>query len=171
MNADILILVLAALMLSWGLLYAFAVVRARPAAMPVQGWRALLQSLSMPLLGMGLWIGLLLSSAGAVVYPGLLGVTGAKPDFNCARATTEVEHLLCSDERMGDADRLLAAQYQQALAANPGAAARDALRADQLRWLHQRDQQCGVAPRAWRSDRKIRADAFHCLGKSLAVQR
>lgn len=162
MNADILILVLAALMLSWGLLYAFVVVRARPAAVPVQGWRALLQSLLMPLLGMGLWIGLLLSSAGAVVYPGLLGVTGAKPDFNCARATTEVEHLLCSDERMGDADRLLAAQYQQALAANPGAAARDALRTD---------QQCGNAPRAWRSDRKIRADALHCLGQSLAVQR
>lgn len=74
MSADILILVLAALMLSWGLLYAFMAVRARVAAVPVLGLRRVLQSLALPLLGMGLSIGLLLSTAGVAVYPGLLGI-------------------------------------------------------------------------------------------------
>lgn len=75
MNADLLILVLATLTLSWGLLHAAVVVRARLMAMPRhRGLRQALQSLALPLLGMGLSIGLLLSTAGAAVYPGLLRI-------------------------------------------------------------------------------------------------
>lgn len=107
------------------------------------------------------WLVLFVLAAGVW----LSSTANAKPSFNCARAGTGVEHLLCSDERMGETDRLLAAQYKQALAANPGASARDALRADQLRWLRQRDRQCGAGQRAWRNDQKVQADALDCLGK------
>ncbi|MDN5782014.1 MAG: hypothetical protein L0H23_08340, partial [Luteimonas sp.] len=75
MTADVLFLVLAALMLAWGLLYTFTVVRRRLASMPEhRGTRPVLRLLVLPLLGMGLSIGLLLSTAGAAVCPGLLGV-------------------------------------------------------------------------------------------------
>lgn len=90
-------------------------------------------------------------------------VARAATSFDCSKARTDVEHLLCSDDRAGEVDRALAAQYKRALAANRDAAAHDALRADQLRWMRQRDAKCGVAQSAWRSDPKIHAQALTCL--------
>lgn len=60
----------------------------------------------------------------------------AAPSFDCARAATPVERLICGDQgsRLRALDRLVADLFRQAAVAGPGAAA------DQRAWLADRDR-------------------------------
>lgn len=63
----------------------------------------------------------------------------AQPSFDCAKAGTATEHLLCERAPLAELDVELAGLYRQALArsANPSA-----LRRQQSEWLTERDRAC-----------------------------
>ncbi|MBS0527119.1 MAG: DUF3298 domain-containing protein [Proteobacteria bacterium] len=65
----------------------------------------------------------------------------AQPSFDCAKASTPVEHAICRNDKLAAADRDLAATYS-ALLARLGGAARAHLIDDQARWLDDRAQAC-----------------------------
>lgn len=71
--------------------------------------------------------------------------------FDCAKATTRVEKLICEDPVLADADRDMGRAYNERLAGLAGAA-RESLIADQRRWLRDRDAKCAT-----------RKDAALCL--------
>lgn len=66
-----------------------------------------------------------------------------RPSFDCARAGTVVEHLICSSVALADKDRRIAALYSEALAKSgtPGD-----VRARQRAWIEERDR-CGASER------------------------
>lgn len=83
----------------------------------------------------------------AAVYPAL---AHADPSFDCARATSSAENLICADAELARLDRLLADRYSAALkqvqALDVGAsAAEDELRATQRGWIKGRDD-------CWKAD-------------------
>jgi len=82
----------------------------------------------------------------------------AQPSFDCARASTPVENLLCVDHGLARQDRLLAATYKRALERADGVE-EQRIRADQRRWASGRAAACpgaGPAPDA---------AAIACLGR------
>ena len=60
--------------------------------------------------------------------------------FDCAKASSRIEKLVCSTPETADADRRLAAAYASAKSKSPDA---NALKADQLVWLKQQRNACG----------------------------
>lgn len=54
------------------------------------------------------------------------------PSFDCSKATTHVEKMICTDPRLSSEDEMLAQIYRKALAASVN---RDVLKADQIRWI------------------------------------
>lgn len=68
------------------------------------------------------------------------------PSFDCRKASTPVEKLICSDARLGDLDRQMAEAWRQAVAQTSGENLADLLRR-QLDWLQDRAIGCGVDPR------------------------
>ena len=69
----------------------------------------------------------------------------SNPSFDCRRATTAVEKLICSDSALGDLDRKMAETFRQILKSEP-ASSRDAIVKAQLRWLQDRAIGCGLDP-------------------------
>ena len=65
----------------------------------------------------------------------------ASPSFDCAKAATPVEKLLCSDDGLARRDRLLAVTYRKALGELTDGAAAD-LRAAQRAWARGRAAAC-----------------------------
>lgn len=65
----------------------------------------------------------------------------ATPSFDCARATTAVEKLLCADDGLARQDRLLAAVYKRALERLDAGEA-DRLRGEQRAWAKGRAEAC-----------------------------
>ena len=85
----------------------------------------------------------------------LVGPPGG-PSFDCAKATSPVERLVCSDPALGAADRDLAAAYARvSRKSRDGAGLRD----DQRAWLARRDA-CG--------DRSCLADSYRRRAAELA---
>ena len=62
----------------------------------------------------------------------------SRPSFNCARASTRVERLICGNTYLGQLDREMARAYQVLQTQVPASELR-ALRADQRTWLADRD--------------------------------
>lgn len=60
--------------------------------------------------------------------------------FDCAKATTTVEQAICRDPKLAALDAALAKAYHRAQAADP--AQREALLANQRRWIVLRDHRC-----------------------------
>lgn len=58
--------------------------------------------------------------------------------FDCAKATSDVEHSICNNPDLSSLDGQLSENYQAAMASLPGDQA-DALRTEQRSWLKQRD--------------------------------
>ena len=58
--------------------------------------------------------------------------------FDCGKAQTKVEKVICADPKLKAADDAMAASYDK-LRATADAAAKDALRISQLRWIAQRE--------------------------------
>jgi len=68
--------------------------------------------------------------------------------FDCAKATTAIEKLICSNPALSKADEVMAAAYKKATlaAANLPAAEQDDLKQDQLAWLKNRVAECSGNP-------------------------
>ena len=62
----------------------------------------------------------------------------ARASFDCSRAESRVEHMICDDEDLGRDDISLAEVYARLLRHSP-AAAREGIRQDQRAWLKRRD--------------------------------
>jgi uncharacterized protein len=62
------------------------------------------------------------------------------PSFDCAKAATPVEKLICNTPRLGDLDRQLGAAFQQAQTRDPSR--RETISAEERRWLGERDRAC-----------------------------
>jgi uncharacterized protein len=80
-------------------------------------------------------IGLCLASAGALA---------ANPSFDCAKASSDVEKLICSDAELAGLDRSLAGLYGTLLKHTP-ASEQKMLKAEQRGWVKGRDE-------CWKSD-------------------
>ena len=68
-------------------------------------------------------------------------VAQPRPSFDCSKASTAVEKLVCSSGELAKADADLAAAYK-ALAAKLDAKAKDHLVRDETRWIAQRNREC-----------------------------
>ena len=76
----------------------------------------------------------------------LLGTPAvAQPSFDCAKASTLVEHAICGNAELAKADRDLATVYQ-ALADGLSGEAKAHLLKDQIAWIDNRAQACTGAP-------------------------
>jgi uncharacterized protein len=75
----------------------------------------------------------------AAILTGWSSYAEAAPSFDCARASTQVERLICADPKLAELDSALAAAY-----AGRRREAPDLLRlkAEQEKWLKGRDAQC-----------------------------
>lgn len=62
--------------------------------------------------------------------------------FDCAKAATTVERLICADRKLGALDAELAGEIKKALAAAP--AQRDELLKQERRWVRERDRACAI---------------------------
>lgn len=69
-----------------------------------------------------------------------------KPSFDCAKAATAVEKIICSDALIGKLDGALASNYKTMIAANIGDGALTELKSKQKEWMASRnncaDNQC-----------------------------
>lgn len=79
-----------------------------------------------------------------------LRVAGTQPSFDCLKAESSAEELICADDRLAALDRRLATRFAGAVKAadaldSGGAAARDTLRATQRGWIKGRDE-------CWKAD-------------------
>ena len=70
------------------------------------------------------------------------GTTGAHASFDCAKASSAIEHLICSTPQAADADLRLASAYSAARAKASDPAA---LKADQRKWMKDERDACSDA--------------------------
>lgn len=70
---------------------------------------------------------------------------GGDPSFDCAKASSDTERLICASDQLGEIDRQLAKEYR-ALRDTLSAGRRAALVRDQHAWLGRRDDCCGYDP-------------------------
>jgi uncharacterized protein len=73
-----------------------------------------------------------------------LAAATMQPSFDCARARTQIEHAMCSNDELGALDREEARLYRVALAATP--ARRQQILAGQREFLEDRDSYCMDSP-------------------------
>lgn len=64
----------------------------------------------------------------------------AAQSFDCSKASTPVETLICRNAALGDLDTRLSQLFHERLASDP--AQRERLQADERKWVVQRDKQC-----------------------------
>jgi len=69
------------------------------------------------------------------------GAASAQPSFDCAMASSPIERAICHNDKLGEADRELAAAYG-ALIDRLAGPAKDHLIRDQVRWLDDRAKAC-----------------------------
>jgi uncharacterized protein YecT (DUF1311 family) len=75
--------------------------------------------------------------------PSLAEVPAPRASFDCHKASTSLEKAICSDEKLGQADIVLARAYQPLLQALPPSK-RSVLIRQQKEWRHRVERQCGV---------------------------
>ncbi|MGB7205313.1 MAG: lysozyme inhibitor LprI family protein [Anderseniella sp.] len=85
----------------------------------------------------------LLATIVAITGFGVLTVSNDEVNaqsFNCSKASTQVEKMICDNPRLGELDSDLAGAYQTALRDSPWASANRRIRADQKAWIARRDR-------------------------------
>lgn len=82
------------------------------------------------------------------------------PSFDCTRAETSVELLLCDDKELMLSDSILGRVYDAALKANP--TSKHAIRSEQRRWIAERNAKCSPAIPSQADYRTSRSGAL-CL--------
>jgi uncharacterized protein len=68
-----------------------------------------------------------------------LPATGQAASFDCSKASTSVEKLICDTPVLGKLDEAMAQNFKSMLASNIGDGARNDLRATQKRWISERN--------------------------------
>jgi uncharacterized protein len=87
----------------------------------------------------------------------------AKPSFDCAKARSPAEKLVCAEPDLARLDATLAEDFRAALAVAKGDGARaEALRQAQRQWLAERDRTCLTGKDL--ADAAAASAAVHCLG-------
>ncbi len=86
--------------------------------------------------------GILLAALGMAVGAGAASGQSPGPSFDCAKARTVAERLICAEPELAKADRGMAASWRRAAAAMRTATDRDALNRGQVEWLKGRDEAC-----------------------------
>lgn len=94
-------------------------------------------------------IGIAFAVSVAHALGGLTVASAAPPSFDCAKATTELDQLICGNDELSGLDTELAAAYRDRLARSPNA--RERWITDQRAWLADRGFACRV----------IEATGFH----------
>jgi uncharacterized protein YecT (DUF1311 family) len=84
----------------------------------------------------------------------------AKPSFDCAKASTPVEHAICESPSVAALDAEMAVSYADALKQTGDA---EALRRDQRDWAAQRGPACGIMPGADDDVAVVSDEALTCL--------
>src|SRR5437870_3463711 len=72
----------------------------------------------------------------------LIPAAAQAQSFDCAKAASPVEHLICANPELAALDKSLGEAIKGAMAAAPGR--RDVLLAEERRWLVERDRQCKI---------------------------
>jgi uncharacterized protein len=108
---------------------------------------------------------LLLVIVAAALLPAAARAAGAAPSFDCARASTVVEHTICRIPQLADFDSTIAALYAQALGLLDAADA-GALRTDQRLWLKVRDDCNYQVP----GNPAVTTDVGGCLADTMATR-
>lgn len=80
----------------------------------------------------------------AAPYQGLAGTAATAPSFNCAKASGQVEQLICSDASLAALDRQMASTYAKAMRNWPAAVAKEQ-QAFQIGWIKGRND-------CWKAD-------------------
>ncbi|NRB00925.1 MAG: DUF1311 domain-containing protein [Rhodobacteraceae bacterium] len=99
----------------------------------------------------------------ALILSGAVSLAQEGPSFDCAKASSDVENLVCADAQLAELDRLVADRYRaaldaaEALDAGADAAVAD-LRAYQRGWIKGRDE-------CWKS-----ADLRACVEASYQIR-
>lgn len=78
----------------------------------------------------------------AVLVAGAISLTTsaqAQPSFDCSKASTRVENLICDNPQLAELDSELAEAYRTALRDSPWASANRRIRAEQKDWIARRD--------------------------------
>lgn len=91
----------------------------------------------------------------AVYFAGYTNPAEAQ-SFDCSRASTPVETLICRNASLGDLDTKLSQLFHERLVSNP--AQRERLLADERNWVVQRDKQCMVE-----AGKTATSDQLDCL--------
>lgn len=76
----------------------------------------------------------------ALLFVGFVRSAFAAPSFDCAKAASRVEKLICSSEALSQLDSDLAEAYRTALRDVTWSSANRRIRADQKNWLSRRNQ-------------------------------
>lgn len=69
----------------------------------------------------------------------------ARASFDCRRAKTSLEHAICDDQKLGQADIVLGRSYKMVFNAL-SATQKPTLIAEQKKWLNRVDKKCGITP-------------------------
>jgi uncharacterized protein YecT (DUF1311 family) len=84
----------------------------------------------------------------ATILPAAMAAAGeaaGRASFDCERAGSVDERLICSDSLLRQADRLLRQKFDQVLAGTGDRKRREAVRADQQAWIMRRNKECGIS--------------------------
>lgn len=82
----------------------------------------------------------MLAVVAAVMMLGGLSQGVSAQSFDCAKASTKVERLICDHPKLGELDSELAEAYRIALRDSPWASANRRIRAEQKNWIARRDR-------------------------------
>lgn len=80
-----------------------------------------------------------------LVLVSIVSVHAAMPGFDCSKATTEVEKLICSDDRLADLDKQMADVFR-ALLSGLGENEKKAVKKEQNLWLKSRQKMLDASP-------------------------
>lgn len=78
-----------------------------------------------------------------LVFVGLLPLPVLAASFDCAKASTTVERLICSDKAVSALDSELSAKYKAAFGAAPD---KQLLKSEQIAWMTQTRNKCASTP-------------------------
>lgn len=82
----------------------------------------------------------LLVSGLALIFISESGTARAAPSFDCSKAATQVENMICDHPRIAQLDCDLADAYRTALRDSPWASANRRIRAEQKEWIARRNR-------------------------------
>jgi hypothetical protein len=92
-------------------------------------------------------------------HTGNVSAVAVSPSFDCRRAGSRVEHLICDNPALAQADATMAALYRQSLAGSPGGVA--ALKGQQREFVKRRDMCSDVACVQAAYEQRVRALSQH----------